>query len=94
MVSDLEILTAFKQNINEGGKLLFQRYYKQWSLCFEELDKKYQTNYAESYWQGELCSQMKDGKIASINDLALQMVKEIDWEIRAPKLPDKAWGNE
>ena len=28
MVSDLEILTAFNQNINEGGKLLFQRYYK------------------------------------------------------------------
>jgi hypothetical protein len=81
-------------SLNKDIEKVFQRYYKQWSLCFEELDKKYQTNYAESYWQGELCSQMKDGKIASINDLALQMVKEIDWEIRAPKLPDKAWGNE
>lgn len=81
-------------HLNEDIEKILKRYYKQWSLCFAELDKKYQTNYAESYWQGELCSQMKDGKIASINDLALQMVKEIDWENRAPKLPDKAWGNE
>lgn len=27
-VSDSEILTAFQRNMNEGGKLLFQRYYK------------------------------------------------------------------
>ena len=27
-VSDLEILTAFQKDMNEGGKLLFQRYYK------------------------------------------------------------------
>lgn len=81
-------------HLNEDIEKILKRYLKQWSLCFAELDKKYQTNYAESYWQGELCSQMKDGKIASINDLALQMVKEIDWENRAPKLPDKAWGNE
>lgn len=28
MLSDVEILDAFRQNMNEGGKLLFQRYYK------------------------------------------------------------------
>ena len=27
-VSDVEILTAFQKDMNEGGKLLFQRYYK------------------------------------------------------------------
>ena len=27
-VPDLEILTAFQKDMNEGGKLLFQRYYK------------------------------------------------------------------
>ena len=27
-VSDSEILTAFQRNMNEGGKLLFQRYYR------------------------------------------------------------------
>lgn len=27
-VSDSEILIAFQKNMNEGGKLLFQRYYK------------------------------------------------------------------
>ena len=27
-VSDSEILIAFQKDMNEGGKLLFQRYYK------------------------------------------------------------------
>lgn len=37
IMSDVEILTAFRENMNEGGKLLFQRYYKPLVLFSESI---------------------------------------------------------
>lgn len=71
---------------------VLQQYYKQWELCFEELDGKYETTYAKDYWKGNLCSQMFDNKKALLGIIARQLAKKPEWYRKAPKLED-TWGN-
>lgn len=80
------------ESLKNEIKNVLQQYYQQWELCFEELDCKYETTYAEDYWKGNLCSQMSDNKKALLDIIASQLAEKPEWDTKAPKLED-AWGN-
>lgn len=79
--------------LNEEIEKILRQYYSRWELCFKELDKKYDTNYATSFWNAELCSKMKDEKLHGIHMLATYMASETDWETRMPVFVEDTWGN-
>lgn len=79
--------------LNTEIEKILRQYYSRWELCFKELDKKYNTNYATSFWNAELCSKMKDEKLHGIHMLAMDMASETDWETRMPVFAEDTWGN-